>query len=99
VIEAESQAVLNPLKEHGFQDEFQNGRNAGKSAYTRKGTTSRVMVTSRPKLSFLADGSTSHGNYGWFFEQYQSLGGTCCFRLQGTLIRDAADSYNVKMLM
>jgi hypothetical protein len=52
VIEAESQAVLNTLTEHDFQDAFKNCRNAGNSVYGRKGTTSRVMVASRPKVSF-----------------------------------------------
>jgi hypothetical protein len=63
MIEAESQAVLNTLTEHGFQDTFKNGRIAGNSAYAQKGTTSRVMVASRPKVSFLPDGSTSPLNY------------------------------------
>jgi hypothetical protein len=31
----------------------------------RKGTTSRVMVASRPKARFWPDVSTSPGNYGW----------------------------------
>jgi hypothetical protein len=52
VIEAESQAVLNSLTEHDFQRAFKIGRNAGKGAYVRKGTTSGVMVASRPKASF-----------------------------------------------
>jgi hypothetical protein len=52
VIEAESQAVLNSLTEHGFQDAFKNGRRSGNCEYARKGTTSRVMVASRPKVSF-----------------------------------------------
>jgi hypothetical protein len=43
VIEAESQAVLNTLREQG---------RAGKGAYVRKGTTSGMIVTSRPKVSF-----------------------------------------------
>jgi hypothetical protein len=34
VIEAESQAVLNTLTVHDFQDAFKNGRNAGKGAYS-----------------------------------------------------------------
>jgi hypothetical protein len=51
-MEAESQAVLNTLTEHDFQDAFQNGRSAGNGAYALKGTTSRVMVASRPKVSF-----------------------------------------------
>jgi hypothetical protein len=42
VMEAESQAVLNSLTEHDFQDAFKNGRSAGNGAYARKGTTSRV---------------------------------------------------------
>jgi hypothetical protein len=40
VIEAESQAVLNTLTEHDFEDAFKNGRSAGNGAYARKGTTS-----------------------------------------------------------
>jgi hypothetical protein len=34
-------------------------------AYARKGTTSRVMVASRPKFNFWPDGSTSPGTYGY----------------------------------
>jgi hypothetical protein len=52
VIEAESQLMLNSLSEHDFQDAFKNGRSAGNSAYMQKGTTSRVMVASRLKVSF-----------------------------------------------
>jgi hypothetical protein len=52
VMEAESQAVLNSLTEHNFQDEFKNGRSTGNGAYVRKGTTSRVMVASMTKVSF-----------------------------------------------
>jgi hypothetical protein len=52
VVEAESQAVLNTLTEHDFQDAFKNGRSAGSGAYTQKGTTSRVMVASRTTVSF-----------------------------------------------
>jgi hypothetical protein len=51
-IEAESQAVLNSLKEHDFQGAFKNIRSAGNGAYALKGTSSRVMVASRPKFSF-----------------------------------------------
>jgi hypothetical protein len=46
VIETESQAVLNTLTEHDFQDAFKNGRRAGNGAFTRKMTTWRVMVAS-----------------------------------------------------
>jgi hypothetical protein len=52
VIEAESQALLNIFAEHNFQDTLKNGRNAWKSAYARKGSTRRIMVTSRPKDGF-----------------------------------------------
>jgi hypothetical protein len=52
VIETESQAVLNTLTEHVFQDALKNGRSAGNGAYARKGTISRVMVASRLKVSF-----------------------------------------------
>jgi hypothetical protein len=38
----------------------------------RKWATWRVMVASRPKVSFLSGGSTSPGNYGWFFEYVSS---------------------------
>jgi hypothetical protein len=51
VVEAESQAVLNSLTEHDFQDAFKHGRSAGNGAYTRKGTTSTVKVASRATVS------------------------------------------------
>jgi hypothetical protein len=48
-IKAGSQAMLNTLTEHDFQDAFkQNGRRTGNGAYTRKGTTLRVMMASGP---------------------------------------------------
>jgi hypothetical protein len=46
---------------------IKNGGNIENSAYTWKGTTSRVMVTSRLKVSFWPDGSTRTGNYGLVF--------------------------------
>jgi hypothetical protein len=52
VNEAESQAALNTLTEHDFQDALKNGRSAGNGAYAQNGTTSRMMVASRPKVSF-----------------------------------------------
>jgi hypothetical protein len=42
LIEAESQAVLNTLTEHDFQDAF---KKLQKSAYMQKRTTSRVPVS------------------------------------------------------
>jgi hypothetical protein len=43
VIEEDSQAVLNTLTEHDFQDAFKKGRSSGNGAYACKGTTSRVI--------------------------------------------------------
>jgi hypothetical protein len=42
---------------------MQNCINARNGAHTWKGTTSRVMVASKHKVSFWPDGSTSSGNY------------------------------------
>jgi hypothetical protein len=52
MIEAELLAVLVTLTEHDFQNVFKNGRSAGNGAYALKGTTSNMMVASRPKVSF-----------------------------------------------
>jgi hypothetical protein len=41
---AESQAVLNTLTEHGFQDAFKK--------YVQEGTTLRAIVDNRPKVRF-----------------------------------------------
>jgi hypothetical protein len=65
VLEAELQAVLNALTEHNFQDALKNGRSAEYGAYMRKGTTSRVMVASRPRVRFWTDGGTSPRSYGY----------------------------------
>jgi hypothetical protein len=59
MIEAESQTVLNNLTKHDFQDAFKNDRSTGNGAYARKGVTLRVMVASRPKVTFSPDYSTS----------------------------------------
>jgi hypothetical protein len=45
VNDAEAQAMLNTLTEHDFQDAF-------KMAEARKETTSRLMVASKPEVSF-----------------------------------------------
>jgi hypothetical protein len=42
-----------------------NGRSTEKGAQARKGTTSMVIVASRPKDSFWPGCSTSPGNYTW----------------------------------
>jgi hypothetical protein len=46
---------------------LKESRGAGKNAYVWKGITSRVMLTSRPKVRFWPDGSTSPWNYEWLF--------------------------------
>jgi hypothetical protein len=51
VFEAESQAAQNIFTDHYVQDDFKNGRSAENDAYMWKGTTSRVMEVSRPKVS------------------------------------------------
>jgi hypothetical protein len=50
-IEIESQAVMNTPTEHYFKDAFKNCRSAENGAYARKGTTSMLMVASRPKVN------------------------------------------------
>jgi hypothetical protein len=44
--------VLNALTENDFQDAFKKGRSAENSANMRKRNTLRVMMASRPKVSF-----------------------------------------------
>jgi hypothetical protein len=68
VIEAESLALLNILIQHDFQNAFENGRITGKGAYVRKGTTSRAMVASRPKVRFCPDASSNPGNYEYQYK-------------------------------
>jgi hypothetical protein len=48
----EAEAELDTLTEHNFQYTFVNGRNAGNGANALKGTTSRVIMASGPKVSF-----------------------------------------------
>jgi hypothetical protein len=64
VTEAESQAVLNTLAEHDFQDAF----NKWPKCWER--CMMIVMVARRSKVGFRPDGSTSPGNYGCFFVFY-----------------------------
>jgi hypothetical protein len=52
VIDTESQEVLNTLREHDFQDAFKTWQKRWEMCKRAEGTTSRVMVASRPKLSF-----------------------------------------------
>jgi hypothetical protein len=53
VIEAKSQSVLITLIKHDFQDALKKkDRSTGNGAYMWKGTVSRVMVVSRPEVSF-----------------------------------------------
>jgi hypothetical protein len=48
VIEAESQAMLNTTS----RMHLKKGRSTGNGAYERKRTSSKVMVASRPRVSF-----------------------------------------------
>jgi hypothetical protein len=53
VNQAESLAVLNNLTEHIFQDAFKKMTEVLRTVHARgRGTNSRVMATSRPKVSF-----------------------------------------------
>jgi hypothetical protein len=59
VIEAESRAVLNTLTEHDFQNAFKKWQNRWERCIRVEGAISRVMVTSRRKVS--------PRNCGWLF--------------------------------
>jgi hypothetical protein len=51
VIEADSQAALKTITVQDFHDAFKkNGRRAGNGAYSRKETSSSVIVVSRLKV-------------------------------------------------
>jgi hypothetical protein len=67
VIEAESQAVLNTLTKHHFQDAWKILQKRWERCIRAEEDTSKVMVASRPKISFWPDDSTSPWNYGWLF--------------------------------
>jgi hypothetical protein len=51
LVKAEAQVVLNTLSEHDFQGAFIMAE-ALETVHTQKGTASRVIVASRPKVSF-----------------------------------------------
>jgi hypothetical protein len=53
LIEAESWAVLNTLALHNFLDAFKKWQKRWERPYALKGTSSRVMVASRPQSHFL----------------------------------------------
>jgi hypothetical protein len=61
------------LTEHDFLNAFKNDRSAGNGICSRKATTSKVVLASRPKISFWSYGSTSSGHYGWLL-----VCGVCC---------------------
>jgi hypothetical protein len=73
VIKAESQAVLNTLKEHNFQNASKNGRGTGNNAYAWKGTTLRVMWPLDPKLVFVQMAA--------LVLEIMTVAGTCLFLL------------------
>jgi hypothetical protein len=52
MIETESQAVLNTLTVHDFQDAFKKWQNRWERCIRTDGSTTRVMVASRPKINF-----------------------------------------------
>jgi hypothetical protein len=72
MIKIELQALLNKLTEDTSRKHFKNGRSIENGAHAHKGTTSGVtvtitsgvMVTIRPKVSFLLGGNTSTGYCG-----------------------------------
>jgi hypothetical protein len=51
---------------------LKNCRRAWNGTYAWKETTSRVMMASRPKVSFWPDGNTSPGNYRWLFVYFHN---------------------------
>jgi hypothetical protein len=59
------EAVLNTFTEHDFPDIFRNWQKRWERCIRTKGTTSRVMVASRPKPTIWPDDSISPGNYPW----------------------------------
>jgi hypothetical protein len=66
VIEAESQAVLNTLTEHDFQNAFKNDRSAGNGTYAQKGLLGGRWWPVGPKLVLTRWQHLSR-NYGWLF--------------------------------
>jgi hypothetical protein len=52
VIEEESQAVLNTLTEHDFQDAFKTWKKCWEWCICMEGNYFEVMVAGRPKVSF-----------------------------------------------
>jgi hypothetical protein len=53
MVEAESQAVLNTLTEHDFHDAFTKWQKRREQCKRAEGNTSRVMVASSHKVTFL----------------------------------------------
>jgi hypothetical protein len=67
MIEDKRRRCVTPSQKPTSRMNLKNGRSTGNVSYTRKETASWVMVVSRPKISFLTDGSTNPGNYGLLF--------------------------------
>jgi hypothetical protein len=63
-IEAESQVVLNTLREHGFQDSFKTWQKHWERWIREEGSYFKGDGDQWPKVSFWPDGTTSTGNYG-----------------------------------
>jgi hypothetical protein len=56
---------LTPSQNKTSRIHLHHDRSSEDDAYARKGTTSRVMLASRPKVSFWPDDSPSPKNYGY----------------------------------
>jgi hypothetical protein len=64
-IPAESQRVLDTLKEKDFQKVSKNARDGGTGVFMRGRTTSRVMVPDRPYGEYYGFYSISPGYFGF----------------------------------
>jgi hypothetical protein len=99
VVEEDSQTVLNTLTEHDFQDAFKIDRNSGNVAYTRKGATSRVIVVSRPKVSFRPDDSTNARNMDGSLCLYWLNDRKCKYELEILKFGERKTEYNDERML
>jgi hypothetical protein len=67
VIEQNHRWCWTPPQNTTSRMHLKNCRSTKNGAYAQKGTISKVIVASRPKVSFWPDGSISPGNYGWIW--------------------------------
>jgi hypothetical protein len=64
LIEAESEAVLNTLTEHDFQDVFKKCQKCWELCIQVEGAISGVTVANRPRARFDQMAAPVPGNYG-----------------------------------